>query len=82
MAIDTFLTPICAQALLEFDLRTRSLRQNVIRSCKQRTPESDLTYTRQNHDDGASEDSDLARIIAVWSNLSEEIRKVIVKIIS
>ncbi|MHC4583179.1 MAG: hypothetical protein ACYS3N_01535 [Planctomycetota bacterium] len=64
------------------NLRIRSPRQNVIKPCKQRIPKSDLTYTRHNHDNVSSEDPELAKILEVWPNLSDELRKAIVKMIS
>jgi hypothetical protein len=41
-----------------------------------------LTYTRHNHDNVSSEDPELAKILEVWPNLSDELRKAIVKMIS
>jgi hypothetical protein len=64
------------------NLRIRSPQQNVIKSCKQTTPESDLTYTRQNHDNILFKDPCLAKVVQVWPNLSDELRKAIVKMIS
>ena len=64
------------------NLRIRSPQQNVINPCKQTTPKSDLTYTRQNCDGTSSEDPYLATILKVWPNLSEELRKAIFKMIS
>ena len=64
------------------DLRIRNPLQDAVTPCKQRTPKNDLTHTRQNHEDVASENPDLARIMEIWPSLSGELRKAIVKMIT
>ncbi len=49
---------------------------------KQRTPKNDLTYTCQNQTATLLEDPELARIIEAWPQLSDEMKKAIIKMIS
>lgn len=56
--------------------------QIAISPCKQITPKSDLTYTCQNQTALSAVEPDLARIIEAWPQLSDEMKKAIIKMIS
>ena len=56
--------------------------QIAVSPCKQRTPKSDLTYTCQNQIGLSAVEPDLAKIVEVWPQLSDEMKKAIIKMIS
>lgn len=65
-----------------FEHQIDSPMQTAVSPCKQRTPKSDLTYTCQNQTAILPEYPDLEQIIEVWPQLSEEMKKAIIKMIS
>lgn len=56
--------------------------QIAVSPCKQRTSENDLTNTCQNQTTLLAVEADLAKIIEAWLQLSDEMRKAIIKMIS
>ena len=64
------------------DSRIRNLLQDVVSPCKQRTPENGLTYARQNQKNASPDDPNLTKLMEGWSQLSDEMRKIIIKMTS
>ena len=64
------------------DLWFRKPTQTAVTPCKQRAPKTDSTYTRQNLNNALPKDPELAKLIEIWPNLSDEMKKAILKMTS
>ena len=73
----------CAFGLSKIaDTRIRNLLQDVVSPCKQRTPKNGLTYARQKQKNVSPDDPSLSKLMEGWSQLSDEMRKAIIKMTS
>jgi len=64
------------------DLRIRNSLQTSVNPCKQRTPENDWPSTGQDHTNASHEDPDLKKLMEDWSQLSDDMKKAIIKMTS